>query len=288
MPPLDRPSAPLPEALMQPLRRLLRPLVRLLIRSGITFPVLADLLRSLYVEVALRDFLEDRKARTDSRISLLTGIHRKEIRRLRSETTGLSEVPPVVTLGSQIVARWLGTPEYAGTDGHALPLPRVPGPDGGPSFESLVASVTSDVRPRAVLDDWLSQNIVTLDADGRVRLNASAFLPRQGREEQLFYFARNLHDHAAAAVANVLASGAAPFLDRSAHYDRLTADTAARIAVAGRDAVQQALIDVNRVALKMLDANDRAVSQAGADAKLQRVNVGVYVYVEDEPLRGEG
>jgi hypothetical protein len=121
-----------------------------------------------------------------------------------------------------------------------------------------------------------------------VRLNASAFLPRQGREEQLFYFARNLHDHAAAAVANVLASGAAPFLDRSAHYDRLTADTAARIAVAGRDAVQQALIDVNRVALKMLDANDRAVSQAGADAKLQRVNVGVYVYVEDEPLRGEG
>ena len=69
---------------MKPLARLLRPLVRLLIRSGVTFPVLANLIRALYVEVSLRDLLTDAKARTDSRVSLLTGVHRKEIRRLRA------------------------------------------------------------------------------------------------------------------------------------------------------------------------------------------------------------
>ena len=84
---LDRPRPPPPAALLRASRRLLRPLVRLLMRAGVTFPVLADLLRTLYVEVAARDLLVDPKAQTDSRISLLTGVHRKEIRRLR-------ELPP--------------------------------------------------------------------------------------------------------------------------------------------------------------------------------------------------
>ena len=66
-----------------PLARLLRPLVRLLIRSGITFPVATELLRELYVNVAENDFGLPDKEQTDSRVSLLTGIHRKEVRRLR-------------------------------------------------------------------------------------------------------------------------------------------------------------------------------------------------------------
>ena len=75
-----------PDMLLRPVRRLLRPLVRLLIKRGVTFPALADVLRSLYVEVAAHELLTEPRARTDSRISLLTGVHRKEIRRWRSET----------------------------------------------------------------------------------------------------------------------------------------------------------------------------------------------------------
>ena len=72
-----------------------------------------------------------------------------------------------------------------------LPLPRTA--EDGPSFDRLVESVTRDVRPRAVLDDWVSQGIATIGADDRISLSADAFLPQQGREEQLFYFARNVH-----------------------------------------------------------------------------------------------
>src|ERR1700733_4121643 len=83
MPPSDRPS-PLPAApLLKAARRLLRPLVRLMMQSGLTFPVLADSLRRLFVEVAINEILTDPKSRTDSRLSLLTGVHRKEIKRLR-------------------------------------------------------------------------------------------------------------------------------------------------------------------------------------------------------------
>src|ERR1700742_4112500 len=84
-----------PAALLAASRRLPRALVRLMLRSGITFPVLIDALRQLFVEVAVTDILTQPKARTDSRISLLTGVHRKEIRRFR-EMPPDSMAPPEV------------------------------------------------------------------------------------------------------------------------------------------------------------------------------------------------
>lgn len=291
--------APLSDALRHPLLRLLRPLVRLLMQSGITFPVLADLLRGIYVDVAIRDLLKDPKAQTDSRISLLTGVHRKELRRLRLQPAPMDEAPATVTLSSQIIGRWLGLPPWAEIPADSLtgrdPKPRVlprttpaekPGKAltavAAASFESLVLSVTRDMRPRAILDEWLSQGIVTLDDDDMVHLNDTAFIPQPGREEQLFYFARNLHDHIAAASSNVAASGRAPFLDRSVHYDRLTAETAVRLEQLGREAAHRLLVDINSAALRMIEQSE-AEGAGDGEAALHRVNLGVYLYAEEEP-----
>jgi Family of unknown function (DUF6502) len=277
------PPSPFPaaDAMLRPLNRLLRPLVRLLIRSGVTFPVLVDLLRTLYVDVASRDLLTDPRAQTDSRLSLMTGVHRKEIRRLRSIAPGGDETPAVVTLSSQIIAQWLGTPAFTDATGASLALPRLAQPGGGPSFDRLVESVTTDLRPRAVLDDWISQGIVTLDQDDHVHLNTQAFIPQPGRSEQLFYFARNLHDHVAAATANISAGETAPFFDRSVHYDRLPWEASVRLEAAGREAAQTLLLDVNRLALKLTE--DEKTGPAPPTGTTRRVNLGVYIYVEDEP-----
>lgn len=289
MPAPDRPFAP--EVLIGPLRSLLRPLVRLLMRSGITFPVLADLLRGLYVDVALNEVLTNPSARTDSRVSLATGVHRKEIRRLRTSPPAAMEAPPVVTLASAIIASWLGADAYTDEQGAPLSLPRTGRAPGTASFESLVAAITTDVRPRAVLEDLLAQNLVVLEAGERVRLNVAAFVPPPGREAQLFYFGRNLGDHAAAASANIEAAGAAPFLDRSVHYDRLGPATIRRLEEAGREAAERLLMDFNRIALAAAEEDDR---QAAATERPRegRINLGVYLYVEgaskDEPGKEEG
>ncbi|HEY1934108.1 MAG TPA: DUF6502 family protein [Acetobacteraceae bacterium] len=269
------------DALLRPVRRLLRPLVRLLIQGGVTWPVLADVLRSLYVEVAAHDLLNDPRAQTDSRISLLTGVHRKEIRRWRSETHAPEAVPPVITRTSQIIARWLRADLYVDADGRPRPLPRLPRPEGGPSFESLVQSVTSDVRPRAVLDDWLNHGIVTVDADDRVVLDTAAFVPRPGSAEQLFYFGRNLHDHLSAAAANVTAAEAAPFVERAAHYDNLSPATVARLEALGRQAAQRLLTEFNRQALDLLDTNDRELESA-PETPRHRLNLGLYLFVDND------
>ncbi len=280
------PSSPPPPSspLLSATARLLRPLVRLLMRSGVTFPVFADLVRPLYVDVAVRDLLTDPDARTDSRVSLLTGVHRKEVRRLRETADDRAGTAPAgLSLISEVIARWVGTPAYSDRRRKPLVLPRLASEDGSPSFETLVSSVTRDVRPRAVLDAMAAQDLVSVDAAGRVRLNVSAFLPQRGRDEQLFYFGRNLHDHIAAAAANVAVSGPARFFDRSVHYDGLTRAQAARLEAAGRDLGQKLLLELNRLALEMLEQEDRGT--AGAT---RRINLGVFLYADDEPESGDG
>jgi hypothetical protein len=283
-PPSPRPVSS--AALLKAARRLLRPLVRLMMHSGLTFPILAETLRALFVEVAVNDILIDPKTRSDSRISLLTGVHRKELRRLRELPADVAgAVPDVVTLASQIIARWVGTSAFTDATGRPRPLLRSnPGTGTGePAFDALVESVTTDVRPRAVLDDLLDHGVVIMDSDDRIQLNTDAFIPRPGGEEQLFYFARNLHDHVAAAVANVGATGVPHFLDRSVHYDRLTPAQAEALQAFARDAAMRALLDVNRRALELTDSTPEAGMVAG-----RRVNFGIYVFDADEPSASDG
>lgn len=276
------PPRPLPPvSLLKAARRLLRPLVRLMMNNGLTFPILADALRELFVDVAVNDILIDPKSRSDSRISLLTGVHRKEIKRLREAPPDTADVPEVVTLMSQIVGRWIGTAAFTDASGRPRPLLRTGhgSAEHEPSFDALVESITTDIRPRAVLDDLLSHGVVYLDADDRVQLKADAFIPRAGGEEQLFYFARNLHDHVATAVANIGGAGAPPYLDRSVHYDRLTPDQAKALEDYAREAAMHVLLDVNRRALALLQEQPDA-----GITDYHRVNFGVYVFGEDEHL----
>jgi hypothetical protein len=266
--PFDR-NGPEPQRLQGPLARLLRPLVRLLIRCGVTFPILADLLRELYVNVAEREFALQGKPQTDSRVSLLTGIHRKEVRRLRGAGAPVSIVPASLSRTSQILATWLASADFADAQGRPRPLPRVS--DRGPSFEALVQSVTRDVRPRAVLDEWLDRGMVEIDDDGHVVLLEAAFIPKSGDDQQLYYFGRNLHDHLAAAAANIL--GPAPrFFERAVHYDGLSEQLARDLEARARALAMAGLSTANR------EAHGSCQGDGGG---LWRWNFGIYVYTEE-------
>ncbi len=252
--------------------RLLRPLVRLFVRRGITFPAVCDMLRELYVNVAEHDFALSGKEQTDSRVSLLTGIHRKEVRRLRGAGAPVNVVPASLSRTSRILARWLASAETTDPEGRPLPLRRV-APPGEPSFEALVASVTRDLRPRAVLDEWLDQKLATLSADDVVTLLETAFVPQAGDEQQLYYFGRNLHDHAAAAVTNVLGEPSR-FLERAVHYDGLSQDVARDLEARSRDLALEALRTANRQAHEACEADPGG---------RWRWNFGVYIYAEEVP-----
>lgn len=273
MPAAPAPSAP-PPALIAALKRLLRPLARLLLAQGVGYPHCAELLKAVYVEVADGEFRLPGKAQTDSRVSLLSGVHRKDVRRLRSAPPGGGEtVPAAVSLGAQLAARWVATPRYLDRHGRPLPLPRYASEGGEKSFEALVASVSTDIRARAVLDEWLRLGVVHCDDEDRVCLNVDAFVPQRGFEEKAFYLGHNVHDHLAAAAANL--QGAQPaFLERSVHYDALGPASIADLAGTARTLGMDALKTVNRKAMELERRDAR-----GAEPR-QRMTFGTYFYSE--------
>ena len=272
-----------PEALVKALRRVLRPLVRTLVAHGLPFPYLAAMLKSVYVEVAETSFGTDGARMSDSRISLMTGVHRKDVRRLRAERDWDDYAPPVAGLSGQLILLWTGSQDYLDADGHPLPLPRASDVPGTSSFDRLVASVSTDVRPRAVLDEWLRLGIARLDTAGRVCLEPQAFVPEKGFDEKAYFFGRNIRDHIAAAGENI-GGRVPPFLERTVYYDHLSIHSAEILGEAARRIGMDALLAMNREALVCAQADERA-----PDAP-HRMSFGVYFYStpEEEPGADDG
>lgn len=262
-----------PPALLAAIDRLLRPLVRLLIARGISFPLLMDRLRRLYVEVAASDFPLDGKDQTVSRLSLLTGVHRKEVKRLREAPTTEAAAPvPSTSPAAHLIGLWLAGGTTADGDGMPRPLPRLAEPDQ-PSFQTLAETVSRDLRPRAILDELVRRGICRIDADDRVHLDPSAMVPQDGQTEKLHYFGMNLYDHMAASVQNLMGDGS-PQFDRATFYDGLTAADTERLRTLAARAGMQALLKVNREAVAL-----RAASAGQPDA-VWRMAFGAYFHLE--------
>jgi hypothetical protein len=264
-----------PETLVAALRRIFRPLVRLLIARSIPFPFAAEVLRGVYVDVAVTEFPVAGKRQTDSRITLLTGVHRKDVKRLRGQRLLALRPPRAVSLGSQLIARWTTLPEYLDEQGAPRPLPRLQGEGRAHSFESLVRSLSTDIRPRVVLDEWLRLGIAHVDDEDRVCLNVQAFIPPKGSDEMTYFFGRNLHDHLAAATHNMTGAGA-PLLERSVNYNNLSQAAVEELTALARQRGMEVLQEVNARALRLQQQDS---GQSGAS---HRFNLGVYVFSEDQ------
>ena len=134
----------------------------------------SELARWTYADVAAREFAIDGRKQSNSRISVLSGLSRKEVLRLRRLPMPVDEGSVErFHRGSRIVSAWVR--EHAPNGGDALPDPlEFDGPS--PSFAALVAEHGGDVPPRAVLDELLRVGVAARDGD-RVRLLTRAYLP---------------------------------------------------------------------------------------------------------------
>jgi hypothetical protein len=122
-----------------------------------------------------------------------------------------------------------------------------------------------------VLDEWLDRKVVAIDDEDRAVLIEAAYVPRSGDDQQLYYLGRNLHDHIAAAVANVEAPSP-QFLERAVHYDGLTKELAEQLQQRSREVAMEALQKLNREA--------HAASEVAPPGRW-RWNFGVYIYSEE-------
>lgn len=244
---------------------LLAPLARLMVARGVTFPDLAERLKGHYLRAA-QDRAEAEGKMTQSRLSVMTGLQRRDIARLDA----FDVKPPRPNPLTRLVARWRTDPAYA-PGGTPLPLPRT-GP--APSFEALGRSLRQDVHPRTFLDALEAAGTARVDGD-TVTLVETAYVPQGGSAEQLAYLAENAGDHLAAAAANVLGR-TPPFFERAMHYSRLTPDQAAALSAQFGRAQMALLEELSRTAEAM-----QAENGDHADQACTRIRAGGYVFTED-------
>lgn len=264
------------------MKRIFRPFVKLMLANNLTYTFIIDVIKALFVEVADQEFNQQGKRLTDARISLMSGVHRKDVKRLRELQPDVEDVMPEnVSLGSQLVALWNANPKYHNEEGVPKPLARFSSANTVVSFESLVRSLSTDIHPRAVLDEWLRLGVASIDADNYVHLTTDMYIAQEGFEEKVYYFGHNLHDHAQAAVSNVMSSGQdenqPSFLERCVHYDSLTAESVDEITQLSKKLGMKNLREINKF------ADALALKDADKPNANMRMTYGIYYYYEQTP-----
>jgi hypothetical protein len=265
-----RPKLP-GDAALQSVTYLLEPLVRLLVAQGVTYTALAAALKAVFVNVAIKQAPGGKKM-TDSQISISTAVHRKDVRRLRQESKSRdASMKEPVSLVAAVFTRWTTDSAWSDESG-PRPLKR----HGDASFESLVKELSTDVHSRTVCDEFIRLGL--LDVDGEtLRLKSDFLVPREDQDQMLRYMAGSVHDHAAAAVQNVLRDGA-PSLEQSVFSDAIPSASVPAIEALAREAwktvMQKAVPELIR---------REAAAQSGASspaASLSRVRIGMYFFAE--------
>lgn len=250
--------------------RLLRPLVRLLLREGVAYPAFVAALKPVFLQAA-RDELADRgMATTDSALTLLSGVHRRDVRRL-GRARAPEDAPPPLSLAGEVAGRWTSDPDWLDPSGQ----PRLLARSGPGSFDALVAGISNDVRPRAVLDEMVRLGVAR-ESEAGVSLVAAGFAPREGFEEMSALFAGNLHDHLAAAAANL--QGGSNFLEQALYVDQISVESARQLERAAAQAWQQTVRSVLPLARERFDADARLPPAQRA----HRARLGVYFFSDRE------
>lgn len=267
-----------PAALILALRRILSPLVRLMLAHGITYQFASEILKQSLVESVDQEFRLKGEPTSDSRISLLSGIHRKDVKRLRQPLADDIDIPPSVSMGSRLVALWLSKAPFVDENDQPRPLPRLRSAGGDTSFENLARQVSTDIRSRVILDELLRTEVVHMDEEDRVCLKTEAFLPKDGQDEQMYYLGHGIGDHLKAASLNILGT-TPPYLERVVHYEQLTPDAVETLRALAEKSGMQALKAVNR---KAMEETQRKPEQG---QPLQRMSFGIYFYHEPSQAR---
>lgn len=268
------------KAVVIAIRKILRGLVRIALHFRMAYPQMAELLKSVYVEVAEDEFALPHKVQTDSRLSLLTGIYRKDIKRIREQRSDDDDMPFSVNVGGKLVSRWTNTVEYQDADGQPLRLPLKA--TSGVSFARLVQDVCKkDIRYTVILDEWLDLGIVSFVDDEVVQLNQQAFIPSKGHDEKFFFLGHNLSDHLAAASQNILGTQP-PFFERCVYYDGLSEASVAKLKALIEEKGMETLLAVNDAAMKL---KTQDVARQIPDK--HRLDIGLYMFHERENATGD-
>jgi hypothetical protein len=256
----------------------LRALFRVLLRHSMSYSAFDELARRAYVEVAMQDFAIDGKKSTISRASILSGLTRKEVRRLlslparESGESGGERYNRAV----RVLTGWVRDPDFLDAAGRPRALPL----DGAQGFAALVRRHSGDMPARAVLDELHRVGAVERLDEQHVQLHTHAYVPTGSASDKLGILG---HDVAALIETidhNIQHGADDPRFQRKVMYDAIRESDLPAFRKLSATQAQSLLERMDRW-LQLRDPADAARNEEGsADTSRRRVGLGIYYFEE--------
>lgn len=247
----------------------LRPIVRRLLEMGVPFGALEISLRDLYVRVAESELAAPGRRQTDSRVALVTGINRKEVKRIRSAQP--QRKPPQsfsINQATSLISRWRSDPETTDQRGKPLPLPYRAA--RGASFMKLARKLTGDLAPGVLLKELVRSGAVELREKNVVLLRDDTYVPKVA-QSGIQILGEDAPELIETILRNIFAEGRERLLQRKVYYDNLGSDAAARIRAEIRREGERFLRRIDRL-LSRYD-RDRNPDAPGGDRRYAALGI---------------
>lgn len=168
----------LPRPIVSACRLWLRPVARWLLRSGLTWKEFADLSREVFVATATEEFGLRGRPTNVSRVALLTGLTRREVRRIQAATreTQSASAEDSLNHATRVLTGWHLDADFLEHDGRPRVLP-ASGP--APSFEVLLKRYAGDIPTTALIKELIKSGSIEQLPDGAYRVLRRYYMPRQ-------------------------------------------------------------------------------------------------------------
>lgn len=259
--------------------RILRPLVRILLRHGIPFGAFADLAKRVYVDVASSDFRIDRRKQTVSRVAVITGLTRKEVRRVAElPAPSAREETERYNRAARVISGWAADRRFLDERGEPRPL------QPETEFADLVRVFSGDMPARAILDELLRVGAVEQVADGRVRLCLRAYVPTATEASILQILGTDVAALATTIDHNMTCTPGTSWFQRKVLYDNLPAESLPVLSTLAAGQGQKLLELLDRE----FRACDRDCNPEVKGTGRRTAMVGVYYHECETPEDPEG
>ena len=261
--------------------RLLRPLVRILLKNGVSYRTFSDLIKWVYVDVAGKEFGIKGRKQSTSRISVITGLSRKEVKRVRQITRpDDSTSSEKYNRAARVIAAWRREKKFLDAEGKPAPLPMA-GP--GVSFSELVKRFSGDVPSRATLDELIRIGAVKQLDDGKISLVKRSYIPDNSNAAKLHILGTDVAHLISTIDHNLKPEPIGPLYQRKVAYDNLPDEILPQFRKLSAKRAQSLLESLDR----WLAQRDRDVTPKVKGTGRNRAGLGVYYFEKPFPKNEE-
>ena len=258
---------------------ILTPLVRTLIRHGISHSEFSDLAKRVYIDVVHKDFSIPKRKTTYARVSVLTGLTRKEIIRLTETDEKATENPKKpLNRATQVLGGWMKDKSFLDENGKPLVLPIKN--EKQTCFFDLVDKFSGDVSGGAILEELIRVGAVEKLKNDWVKMTGQGYVPKDSQAEQLHIVSTHFADMLTTGIHNIENEKNVARFQRAVIYNDVPNHLIEEFKHFSDEKSQQLLLEYSQwLEMKISESDTENLS----DADNGRVGVGIY-YFNNEKL----